>query len=132
MGSPAHKSKVLIADDSETDIFFLTRAFRTSGLDLSLATVQDGQQAMDYLEQEQPCPDLVLLDLKMPKRDGFDVLKWIQTQPDLAKLTVAVVSSSDLDEDKRLAAALGAKAYFVKTPDFQKLAADVEAQFLKA
>lgn len=122
---PARQA-ILIADDSEEDAFILKRAFMRAGSDVPLLFVKDGQEAMDYLSGEgrfadrtaHPLPRLMLLDLKMPKADGFDVLGWMQKQPTLKLLPVTVLSSSNEDRDVDRAYVLGANSYVVKPGSF--------------
>ena len=71
---------------------------------------------MECRRGAHPLPSIILLDLKMPFLDGFEVLTWIRKQPELAKTPVAVLTSSAEERDRRRAAELGAKAYFVKPP----------------
>jgi CheY-like chemotaxis protein len=117
---------ILIADDSEEDAFILKRAFMRAGSDIPLSFVKDGKEAMNYLSGEgefadrtaHPMPRLLLLDLKMPRMDGFDVLGWMQQQPTLKLLPVTVLSSSNDDRDVDRAYALGANSYVVKPGSF--------------
>ena len=121
----AHQA-ILIADDSEEDAFILKRAFMKAGSDIPLLFVKDGQEAMDYLAGEgefgdrstHPLPRLMLLDLQMPRADGFDVLGWMQKQPTLKLLPVTVFSSSNENRDVDRAYALGANSYVVKPGSF--------------
>src|SRR5215213_4835322 len=95
--------RVLIAEDDPSDVFFLKRAFGLAGVPAVLTFVRDGQEALHYLDGESryadrkafPLPDLMLLDLKMPRLDGFDVLNWLRQQPGLKRLLVTVLTSSD-------------------------------------
>src|ERR1051326_8590666 len=81
--------RVLIAEDDPSDVFLLKRAFALAQIPATLHFVRDGQEAIDYLEGEAayndrtayPLPDLMLLDLKMPKLNGFDVLSWLRRRP---------------------------------------------------
>jgi CheY-like chemotaxis protein len=136
-------STILVADDDQNDVFFLRRAFQKSGLGHSVAHVPDGQEAIDYLRGEGdysdrkrfPLPTLLLLDLKMPKVDGFDVLTWLKSQPAWQSLPVVVLSSSSREDDIQRARALGADDYRVKPADFDDLLAlaqDVAARWLNA
>src|SRR5260370_3326550 len=101
-----NKIPILVVDDSEDDIFFLCRAFEKAGLDNSIVHVSDGEEAVDYLSGENgfadrsryPLPQLMLLDVKMPRRDGFDVLQWLLTPQDPEKLSRVMVRSSLLSK----------------------------------
>jgi CheY-like chemotaxis protein len=114
--------RVLIAEDDPSDVFFLKRAFVLAGVPAVLTFVRDGQEAIDYLEGESryadrkayPLPDLMLLDLKMPRLDGFDVLNWLRQQPGLKRLLVTVLTSSDQPQDINRAYDLGANSYLLK------------------
>jgi len=120
---------ILVADDDQNDVFFLRRAFQKSGLDHSVVHVSDGQEAIDYLQGEAdfsdrsrfPLPSLLLLDLKMPKVDGFDVLAWLKNHAVLKTLPVVVLSSSSREDDIQRARSLGADDYRVKPADFEQL-----------
>jgi len=134
---------ILVADDDQNDVFFLRRAFQKSGLDHSVIHVSDGQEAIDYLRGEAdysdrtrfPLPALLLLDLKMPKVDGFDVLNWLRGRSELKQLPVVVLSSSSREDDIQRARSLGADDYRVKPADFEQLlllAQDVSTRWLTA
>ena len=119
---------ILIADDDENDVFFARRAFDKTGTACQIIAVQDGEEAVDYLggagiygdRARYPFPDVLLLDLKMPKVGGIDVLRWMNEQR-LEKLHVVVLSSSNLEEDVKEALALGAHDYRTKSADLEKL-----------
>src|SRR5882724_3018188 len=93
---------ILLVDDDPDDVSLIEEALLNAGISLPVIHVEDGEQAMQYLEAKPPYdnrarfpfPSLVLLDLKMPKRTGFDVLSWLQTQPQLADLAVVVLTGS--------------------------------------
>ena len=115
---------ILVADDDENDVFFLRRAFAKSGLLHTIIHVSDGQKAVEYLLGEgiyadrkaNPFPDLLLLDLKMPKTDGFDVLATLQSLPQL-ELPAVVFSTSALTVDIQAAKKFGAMDYVMKPVD---------------
>jgi CheY-like chemotaxis protein len=118
------KPVILLAEDDDNDVFFMRRALQKSQVDFAVQVVGDGQQALDYLSgqgkfsnrEQFPLPSVILLDLKMPFLDGFDVLAWTRTQPSLDKVPVAILTSSAEERDRRRARELGARAYFVKPP----------------
>ena len=120
---------ILLAEDDDNDVFFMQRALLKAEIKFPLQVVQNGQQAVDYLNGEgnfsdrakHPLPSLILLDLKMPFLDGFEVLDWIRSQSLLKNLPVVVLTSSAEERDRRKAAELGAKAYFVKPPNPETL-----------
>src|SRR5262249_10461859 len=91
------KKTILIVDDDADDIFLLQRAFSKAGINANLQFARDGEEAIRYLQagdQKHPMPDLLLLDLKMPRIDGFSVLEWVRAQPGLKRLPVAMLTSS--------------------------------------
>ena len=120
---------VLVAEDDPDDAFFMQRAFEHSALPNRLFVVQDGAEAVDYLNgkapyadrRKYPLPGLLLLDLKMPKISGFEVLEWLQGRPEFNHLPIVILSGSDLDCDVQRARALGADDYRVKTSDIAHL-----------
>jgi CheY-like chemotaxis protein len=115
-------STILLVEDERNDVFFLEYAFQTAGITNPLQVVEDGQEAINYLagkgkyadRTQYPLPCLVLLDLKLPRRSGLDVLRWIQEQPALQMLVVIVLSSSRDKNDVDEAYQLGARSYLVK------------------
>src|ERR1043166_512878 len=115
-------STILVVEDEHNDVFFLEYAFQTAGITNPLQAVEDGQQAIDYLagkgkyadRSKYPLPCLILLDIKMPVKTGFDVLRWIQRQPALQAISVLVLPSSRERNDVNLAYQLGARSYLVK------------------
>jgi CheY-like chemotaxis protein len=118
------KPVILLAEDDDNDVFFMRRALQKSQVDFAIQVVTDGQQAADYLSgagkfsnrEQYPLPSVILLDLKMPFLDGFEVLAWVRTQPSLNRIPAAVLTSSAEERDRRRARELGARAYFVKPP----------------
>jgi CheY-like chemotaxis protein len=128
---------VLVVDDSEDDRFFLRRAIGQFPRFKLLHELTDGQEAIDYLagqrqfnqRQTYPLPDLMMLDLKMPRISGYEVLRWLRSQV-FPGLTVIVLSGSALQEDVQASLALGAHGYWSKTavPAKQRLIAlEIEA-----
>jgi CheY-like chemotaxis protein len=133
------RSLILLVEDSRDDAFFLRRAFVKAGLSHAIVDVRNGQQAVNYLSGHAlfadrslyPLPKLVLVDLKMPLMDGFELLTWVQSRPELKQLPVVVISSSPLPTDKEKAILLGARDYFVKPHDPEQLVQIVEALHAK-
>ena len=113
---------LLIAEDDENDVFFLQHAFKEADVQNPLHIVHDGKEAIDYLagagkfsdRSKYPLPYLLILDLKMPRMTGLDVLQWLQEQPELQCLPVIVLSSSAHRLDIERAYQLGANAFVVK------------------
>lgn len=117
---------LLHVEDDPNDAFFLKRRVERAHLPYAIARLPDGQQALAFFRRSGeyadrtawPEPDVVLLDLKMPRVDGFELLEWLRAQPAWRTLPVFVVSSSDRPEDRDRAEELGATAYYVKTAEF--------------
>jgi DNA-binding response OmpR family regulator len=110
-------SKLLLVDDSDDDAFLFKRALRRHPNVRLVGWAQDGDAAIAYLSgadpyadrRQYPWPDVMVLDLKMPRRDGYEVLKWMEGKNPRPK--VAVFTSSDLEEDKRRVGELGADLF---------------------
>jgi CheY-like chemotaxis protein len=120
---------ILLAEDDQNDVFLMRRAFAQVGIPNPLFVVQNGQEVVDYLagegkyaaRAEYPLPGLMLLDLKMPWMDGFDVLAWLRTQPEFDRLPVVVMTSSKLQCDIDKSRELGMYDYRVKPHEFEDL-----------
>jgi CheY-like chemotaxis protein len=118
----------LVAEDDENDVFFLQRAFKQAKVENPLNVVRDGQEAIEYLSGEgkfsdrnlYPLPYLFILDLKMPRKTGLEVLGWLQEQPELRCVPVMVLSSSAHRTDIERAYELGANAFVVKPASLEK------------
>jgi CheY-like chemotaxis protein len=126
---------ILVVDDDVNDVFLLRRAFQRANLAAALRVAQDGEQAVAYLggqgeyadREQYPLPALILLDLKMPRKSGFEVLEWLRRQPGLRRLIVVVLSSSNQHSDINRAYDLGANSYLVKPAGFDRLLELVES-----
>ena len=117
---------ILLAEDREDEVMLIRRAFAKSKLLNPLFVVSDGDEAIAYLQgegkyanrDEYPLPSLLLLDLKMPRKGGFEVLEWIRKQPTLSALRVIVLTTSDEIRDVNQAYKMGANSFLVKPVDF--------------
>lgn len=116
--------EVLLVEDSPEDVFFFERALKRSGRgnEVKLSIVTDGGMAVEFLERNGYRPDLIFLDLKLPRLSGFDVLRWIRQQDFSPSLRVIVLSGSSHEKDQALASELGAVDYVVKPISPQTLA----------
>ncbi len=125
----AKKTTILLAEDESSDVFLMRRALQKAGISNPLHVVRDGEEALLYIQgaekfadrESYPMPTVMLLDLNMPKKSGFEVLEWIRSQDDLRHLTVVILSTSSQEQDVRKAYYLGANSYLTKPPDFDKL-----------
>lgn len=126
---------VLAAEDDEGDATLLRLAFKRLKVSSPLVIVHDGQEAIDYLNGEgiyadrskHPLPSVLLVDLKMPRLSGFDVLAWCGARPELRALPIVVMSSSSHETDMSKALRLGARDYVVKPHGFSQLTRLVQA-----
>ena len=126
---------ILVVEDNPDDLFILKRAFKMAGTTNRLEYAEDGQKAIDYLQGIAPSPDqpaqslpsLILLDLKLPNKNGFEVLSWIKQQPALARIVVLILTSSSEDKDVCRAYDLGANAFLVKPTSTETLTEIVRA-----
>lgn len=121
-----HKSiDVLLADDSDDDIVLVKRAFKLAKLANTLHVVNDGEEALAYLRKDESVnpegvvPGLVLLDINMPCKNGFEVLDAIKEDEALAHLPVIMLTTSERDEDIVKAYKGGACSYITKPVDFE-------------
>jgi len=120
------RQPILLVEDEPNDVFFVQHAIEQAGVLNPVHVSPDGQDAIDYLNgagkytnrQRFPLPCLILLDLKLPRVMGLDVLKWIRDRPELTAIVI-VLTSSRQDEDIHAAYRLGANAYLVKSPELK-------------
>jgi CheY-like chemotaxis protein len=115
----------LLVEDDDSHAELVRRNLAKERVENSLDRVVDGEQAMRYLRQEAPFeqaarPDVILLDLKLPKVDGHEVLRTIKSDPDLRPIPVVVLTTSDAEADREQAYALNANSYLVKPIDFEQ------------
>jgi CheY-like chemotaxis protein len=129
----ARNDTILLADDDTNDIWLFRRALKQAQIPNPVQSVRDGAEAMDYLSGRDryadrdtyPLPALLVLDVKMPRRTGFEVLQWLREQPSLKRLLVVMLSSSNQVSDVNRAYELGANSYLVKPARFDGLLAVV-------
>jgi CheY-like chemotaxis protein len=120
---------VLVVEDDPYDTKLILRAIEKARLANPIQTVQDGEMAVAYLSgqtpyadrEQHPLPVLILLDLKLPKCSGFEVLQWIRREPLLRRIPVVVLTSSRLSSDVGRAYDLGANSYLVKPVGTEEL-----------
>ena len=126
-----NQQTILLVDDSENDLTLMNIAFRRAGLNSPLQVVHNGEEAIAYLagegrytdRNEFPLPAVMLLDLNMPMKDGFDVLDWLRKQSRLKRLSTIVLTASVRPEDVERAFELGAHSYLVKPAALEDLVA---------
>ncbi len=120
---------LLHVEDDPNDVLLLQRAFRKANLPIAIQAVSDGDKAVAYLagrdeysdREKFPFPALVLLDLKMPRKSGLEVLAWMRSEAKLRRVVVVIFTSSKHDGDVDRAYDLGANSYLVKPVGFDRL-----------
>ncbi len=123
---PKRRLKILLVEDNAADVWLFKEAFTALEIQHDLEVVEDGAQAIGRLSEDRADqPDLILLDLNMPKVDGFQVLSFVRETPRLCAIPVIILSSSRDEKDVRRAHELGANSYLCKTTDdFSDLVGD--------
>jgi len=123
MNKRSHQQPILIVEDNPVDLDLTLRAFKSQKLENPILTARDGEEALDFIEKwekGEPRPVVILLDLKMPKVNGLEVLKELKTHPRLKTIPIVVLTTSSESTDVRDAYQLGANSYIVKPVDFEK------------
>jgi CheY-like chemotaxis protein len=129
-GLESIEQPILLVENNQADILLILRAFQWARVNRQITVVTSGMDAVAYLQgtppyedrREYPLPALVLLDIKMPGMDGFEVLGWIRRQWEFFELCVVMLTSSDHIRDANQAYHLGANSFLVKPLDFENAA----------
>jgi len=119
---------ILLVDDDDADVAFFDIAVDKTSLNISLHTLSSGQQAIDYLQGKgeygdrslHPLPDAIVLDLRMPKMNGFDFLAWRKASALVSGIPVVVFSGLNAHDEVKRALELGATRHIVKPQDFEE------------
>lgn len=114
-----------MVEDNRADVYLIEEALTEGGVVAQTAVVEDGQAATEFLERSgerdaPPCPDLVLLDLNLPKKSGDEVLAYIRSTGKCKHVKVIIVTSSDASVDRQMAQDLRADAYFRKPSTYSE------------
>lgn len=126
---------ILHAEDNQDDALLIQMGFRKAGQSCTISSVEDGARAISYLKGEgeyadrqlHPLPTLALLDIKMPRYTGLEVLEWVRSQGRFSALPVVIFTSSKNLADIRRAYELGVNAYLVKAVEYQELQDTIRA-----
>jgi CheY-like chemotaxis protein len=126
---------ILLVEDNSDDVFFMKRALKAAGIVNPLEVVMTGQAAIDYLSGEgpyadrkaHPLPVLILLDLKLPVKNGHEVLEWLRGNPSLATMVAIILSTSRERVDIERAYQLGVNGYLIKPSSPSQLVESMEA-----
>src|SRR5579872_1614732 len=119
---------ILVVEDNPEEALLLQRAFKRTGMDIAVQFVVNGEEAIDYLSGAEqfrdrasfPEPDLVIMDLKMPRKGGFEVLEWFRNLQESALIPIIVLTASNREADVQRAYSLGANSYFIKPTSFDE------------
>ncbi len=128
---------ILVVEDNAEEVILLQRAFKRTGLDINVQFVVNGEEAVEYLSGADrfgdrlsfPEPDLVIMDLKMPRKGGFEVLEWFRNLQEGALIPVVVLTSSTREADVQRAYSLGANSYFTKPANFSEFESMIRILF---
>lgn len=120
---------ILLVEDDHNDVILIRRAFKKANIDIPLNVVHDGEEAIKYLSNQHPyqdinkyaLPSLILLDLKLPRVTGLELLSWIRSHEKIKRILVVVLTSSQESPDVIQAYDLGANSYLVKPVNFEDL-----------
>jgi CheY-like chemotaxis protein len=116
--------QILVAEDSKSDVFLIRQALDTSGINAQIYIADDGEKTVRFFEHADantaPCPDLILLDINMPRYKGGDILRRLRASSRCAGALVIIVTSSDSQRDRDEMNALGANGYFRKPSEFSE------------
>ena len=126
--------EILLVEDNEDDAFFILQVFKKAKVKNLIHVVKDGVEAMAYLRKEgeykkNPTPDIILLDLNLPKKDGYEVLTEIKEDPDLKSIPVIILTTSQAEEDIIKTYKHHANCFIskpVKMEDFEKIVRTIE------
>jgi two-component system, chemotaxis family, response regulator Rcp1 len=118
--------RILLAEDNPGDVLLFREALRHSRLACELVVAEDGEKALKLLEKcvtdgHSGTPDLIVLDVNLPKRSGQDVLRWVRNHPGLATVPVMILTSSASPDDKTKATVLGADLYVQKSSNLDDI-----------
>ena len=117
--------QILIAEDSKSDVYLIRQALKKSGIDAQIHVADDGEKAVMFFEQADadagaPCPDLILLDINMPRYKGGDILRKLRASARCKDALVLIVTSSDSQRDREDMEGFGANGYFRKPSEFSE------------
>jgi len=120
---------ILIAEDDPNDVMLLELAIRKNGIKSPVRVVRDGQEAVGYLDgkgiyadrQKFPLPSVIITDVKMPRRNGLEVVEWVRKHPKCCIIPIVMLSGSRIEHDVVTAYKLGANTYFTKPSTLDQL-----------
>ena len=134
LDGPARRVVLMMVDDDEDDCLLVRDAIKDASVDCNFRSVQDGVELWDYLNRKgrygesaaAPRPDIILLDLNMPRMDGREVLERLKSDPRFRGIPVVILTTSRDQEDVRLCYNLGANSYVTKQPSFEGIISTIK------
>lgn len=119
-------ARIVLVEDNPADVFLIKKALQERGIEFDLTCFEDGQKALESFSRKgRNEPDLILLDLNLPKMDGIEVLRAIRDMPRLASVPVVILTSSESPKDKNRITLLGASRYIMKPSRLEDFLRDV-------
>lgn len=112
--------KILLVEDNPGDIELVRAGFEDALIANQLMVISDGQQALNFIQSKQPMPDIILLDINLPKVDGFEILQEIRQQPHSCNIPVIMLTSSEAERDISQSYQYKANSFVTKPVDFSK------------
>jgi DNA-binding response OmpR family regulator len=126
--------RVLIAEDDPDDRNFISFAFQENNLDGNFHFVVDGEEAINYLSSLEtsgkPSPQIIILDLNMPKKNGKEVLQWLKAHPLYCRIPVVILTTSSNEDEVNLLYSMGAATYFIKPFSVPELSEIIKKLYL--
>src|SRR5688572_1900264 len=120
-GKKGPAARIVLVEDNDGDVLLLEKSLRARDLPYELLRYEDGEQAIRAISGDRDLvPDLILVDLNLPRREGFDVLRMVRTTPRLVGVPVAVLTSSNVSMDRSRTALIGAERYIHKPPTLEE------------
>lgn len=121
MGVRPKANRILLVEDNPGDVYLLEKAMQRLGMNYELIHYADGEQALREIARDDgPVPDLILLDLNLPRREGFDVLRFVRSRPRLSGIPVGIFTSSNDAVDRHRVALIGVERYIHKPPALEE------------
>jgi DNA-binding response OmpR family regulator len=129
MANPDNPAQVFIVEDNDPDVFLVREALRSEGVQAQIQRCHDGEEGIRALSQivEGGLPDVILIDLNLPKVSGLEVLKHVRSLKQLDRVPVLILTSSQSQTDRALSMQLGADAYIAKPPTLPEFLSSVGA-----
>ena len=121
IGASSKPIRIVLVEDDPADVYLLEKTLQQLQINYDLTRYDDGEEALKALASDDcPVPDLILLDLNLPRREGFDVLRSVRSKPRLSGVPVGILTASDAAKDRHRIALIGAERYIHKPPTLEE------------